>query len=326
MSLNQERGVMTTELQGEVYMPTIVAVTDLGAGNTGKISAENLSKDEKETFVAQLALPEYNLPATKTFTCVDMRVLEEGDAIQPEENEADPQIAGSLALTETASDLMVTPHQTEPVSELVARNTRESISAGYTIRVHGDTGHKKAGCGAARLLADRSVLRKNAENADAVAPLVWGAAKAIELDKWVTEGDVGELIVTGKENADNDALFDVTPEQIIDIQTANGAEYEELAGEHFEGAIDLKITGGAFAKKRFMLAHPRPTGGHNGAFAAALVEYRDAVFDIVKMRGGTELDAAKRVLAGLLFNVGALKGLTAPETGKGETLPIVLVA
>lgn len=317
---------MSAEEEREVIMPSIVGVTDLGANNTGRISAADLTEEQKQLHIADLARPEYHLPSSKTSICVDQRTDVESGVINPEEHEADWQIAGSWAITGIATDLMVVKDQKLPISKLAEKNMREITAAGYEVIMHGDQRKGKAGCGANGLLCDGSVMRANAENADIVAPIVWTATKALGLDAWVKEDDILTFIVNGKDNVNNPLILDVSPIQLTDIMIKSGAWYEEYFGEHHEMAAVLKINDGAFAKKRFMLDHLRTDGGHNSAFGAALAEYKKAEFDKVRQHGGTDLEAAQHVVAGLLFNIGALKGLTAEETGLGETLPVVLIA
>jgi hypothetical protein len=314
-----------TSPQGDEYMPQVLLVADLGPHNTGAI-ANDLTPGEQAVFEADITKPEYYVKPTREFKCVDMRIPEGG--VQPEVDEAPSQIAGSLPVTETASDLMVAPKQEMHVLKLAEKNTTEEIEAGFGITIHQDEHKGKAGCGAIAKLADRSVLRANAENADIVAPLVWTAAsQVLKLDTWLNEDDITALIVNGKNNADNDEIWTgVTPDTLSDAMVAAGANRETLVKDHHEQATLLLAEDKAFARNKFMADHPRADGDYNAAFVATLVSYKNATFELSKNRGETERDAALRVAAGLLFNVGALKALKVPDAEQAKAPKLMVIA
>lgn len=295
-------------------------VTDLGVHNHGAIAA-NLQGDRREQFIEDVQDPRYEKLATDEVVCFDGRE-DEAEATSPE-GYAAWQIAGSRPITDTAVDMMVAPHQTQPQSVLIAKNTREAIAAGNKVKVHGDDHKGKAGCGAN--VNDRQVLRSNGENLDIVAPTVWALSQRLGLDAHMTQDDVVCLITTGAENAENDNLFDVTPEQKIDIVIANDGEYQVLKGKHRERIAVIKTTEKVFDKDGFMQDHPADDGELDSVFGVALGMYKKKIFEEVLARGGDEREAALRVAAAIAFNVGVAKELTAEEDGNGESLPVVVL-
>lgn len=304
-------------------MPSVVVVTDLGEHNRGKISAERLQGEDRERFIGDVGKPEYHMLPTNRIVCVDMRVPEGGRDVP--EGYADPQIAGGPAITETAVDMMVVEDQTMPESQLVGKNTREVKQAGYRVVAHGDSHKKKAGCGANA--NDRETLRDNAKNIDIIAPKAWFVSQQLGLEGLITEDDIVHLITNGGNNAEKDALFDVTPEQKVHIiiDPENGGEYEELQHDHHEHAIAAEVGDMVFDQEGFMHDHVTPDGIELGAFAAAFGAYRDMEFKKTRMLGGNERDAALRMAAAVIFNLGLPKELIAEETGKQETLPVVVL-
>jgi hypothetical protein len=306
---------------GERNMPSVLVVTDLGKHNLGTISAERLQGEEREQFVGDVGKPEYQKLPTNRFVCVDMRLPEGGR--QTPEGYADPQIAGGPAITETAVDMMFDEDQKAPVSQLVAKNTREVRTAGYRVAVHGDAKKKKAGCGANG--HDRETLQHNAENVDIIGPKAWYVSQQMGLDAHINENDIVWLITNGGRNAQKDELFDVTPEQKVDIIIKNGGEYEELQHEHLEHAIAAEVGDKVFDQEGFMHDHVTADGLELGAFAAAFGAYKEMVFKKTQMLGGSERDAALRMAAAVIFNLGLPKELIAEETDKQETLPVVVL-
>lgn len=304
-------------------MPGVLAVTNLGTHNRGTISAEGLTGDAREEFLNDISKPEHHKVATIRFVCVDMR-LPEGGCDVPE-GYADPQIAGGAAITETAVDMMFEADQQLPVSKLVVKNTRQVLNAGYRVVVHGDTHKQKGGCGANA--NDRETLKDNAKNIDIIAPKTWYVCQQLGLDAYIDENDIVRLITNGAHNAAKDELFDVTPEEKVDLITApeNGGEYEELLGEHHEHAIVAEVGDKVFDQEGFMHDHVSADGTELGIFAAAFGAYMQMEFTKTHKLKGNDRDAALRTAAAVAFNLGLPKELIAEETGKQETLPVVVL-
>lgn len=135
------------------------------------------------------------------------------------------------------------------------------------------------------------------------------------------------MVLTGKQNADNDALWDIDPEQHADTAIQAGARYEELIEEHDEKLINVDLSEYAFDEEAFMRDHPNPhkPGSSYEAFVASVGYYKVVAFEDARAKGLTERDAALRVLGFVLFNVGVPKELTAEEQGNGEALPVVIL-
>jgi len=287
-------------------MPTVLAVTDLGGNNKGRIGAGDLNPDEKQRIVEDVANPEYHRRPTNRVRCVDMRIPEGG--FQHPEGHADIQVAGGPPIFGAAVDMMVV-EQTSPLSALVVKNTREALAADVTPIVHDD-------CGANKNL--RATLRSNAENIDIVAPKAWAFSKELGLQQWIDEDDVTQLIVTGNKSANDDSLWDITPDEATDISEQNGAIRHRLQGKHNEKAVVIELSGGTFAQEEFMRDHPRPDGESNGVFVASLRAYMPKEFEKVRSQGGTDRDAALRMAGVILFNIGVPKEI-------GDDLPVIVL-
>lgn len=307
-------------------MPSVLVVTDLGEHNRGTISAERLQGEAREQFIGDVGKPEYHKLPTKRFVCVDMRLPEGGRDVP--EGYADPQIAGGPAITETAIDMMVEPDQQLPQSQLIVKNTSQVLGAGYRVVMHGDSHKHKNGCGAN--VNDRETLQDNGKNVDIIAPKAWLLSQELGLDEYINEDDIVDLIANGSHNAKNDELFDVTPEQKVDLVTSTSVgdkhgEYEELQDHHNEHLIAAEVGDMVFDQEGFMHDHVAPDGVELGAFAVAFGAYRDMEFDKTRQLGGDEREAALRTAAAIIFNLGLPKELIAEETNKGETLPVVVL-
>lgn len=302
-------------------MNRTIAITDLGRGNKGSISASDLSIDEKRRVIEDVARPIYGKQATKRFRCVDGRTPEEGTKTSA--GMADPQEAGGAAISETAADLM----QSKPakLTDLVVKNIQANQLNGFKVVLHGDDKHGKSGCGANKHL--RAILRSNAENEAVITPMAWTLCQQLSLDKFVTQDDIKTSILTGRQNANNDALWDATPEQIVDLAMSHGADYEELIEEHMERLIVVDISEGAFDEEQFMKDHVRPDGKPIEAFVASLGAIKAKLFTIARATGQSEASAARKMLGVILFNIGVPKELTAAVTTDDPhaALPVVIL-
>lgn len=323
--------LVDTESHGVEQMPTdaTLTVVSLGEGNIGSIGAKEIPPSYRATIIKDAGSSEYRRPASNRFKRVDGRTPEGGFGYS--EGTADPQVAGSEPISGSAADMSVAKNP-ERLSVLVAKNTKETIAAGYEVIVHGDDHKEEGGCGAA--VNERSVLRANAQNVDIVAPLTWSVAGLLKLDDVLSQDDVVEFITTGGENAEKDELWDATPEESIAIAIENGASYQRLVGPHKEGAIKVDVEEGkAHDEETFKKDHVLDDGTIIEIFAATFGEYKKMVFEKYDQNGGTKRDAALHVAAAVAFNVGVCKHLTAkeeePETvaaGRpGTSLKIVVV-
>jgi hypothetical protein len=312
-----------TYKQETLTMPEILAVTDLGKNNKGTISAADVDSVALQSLINDLARPEYRKKPTNRFRCVDGRLPEGG--LQPESDEADPQGAGGEPVFEPIIDFMIETENDEKLSSKVVRHTKRAKGHGRPVVMHGDNRKGKGGCGANA--KKREVLLMNAENADIIAPKAWSVSEAAGISHLLVQDDVIKLILTGKENAERDELWDITPEQHVDIAVENGAEYEELIEEHAEKVINVDVSEYAFDEESYMRDHPNPNkpGSSYEAFVASVGVYKKIAFEDAAKEGKTDRDAALRVLGFILFNIGVPKELTAEEQGNGEALPVVIV-
>lgn len=287
--------------------PQLIAVTDLGPNNLGKINCAELSSEQRQSEIDRVCAAEAHRKPTNRFRCVDGRRPAEG--INAPEGYTDPQIAGGVAITETAADMMVETRQHLSKGGLIALNTREAISDGLEVVVHGDTHNGKAGCGANVLI--QPTLAYNADNAEVIVPTAWYLGEQLGLDKLLREQDISWLIDNGRRNANIDSLWDVTPDETVDIALNNGAQYEELVKDHNEKAIVVETSGSATDAP--------------DAFVASLGAYKEKLFERKQEKGKDERETALRMMAVILFNVGVPKQLTAEEKGHGEALPVVIL-
>jgi hypothetical protein len=302
-------------------MPNIIAITDLGSGNKGQIAASDLTSEQRNQLVADISNAKYIRKTTRKFRCVDGRTPEDG--LKAPDGMADPQEAGGAAISEAAADLM-TSHP-ESVSQLVTENVKANIDNGFSVVVHGDDKHGKEGCGANKHL--RAILRSNAENTEVVTDIAWTLCQALGLEAHVSKDDIRNLIATGKQNADTEALWDATPEEITDLAIKHGAMYEELIEDHMERAIVVDIGEEAFDEEQFMKDHIRPDGKPIEVFVASLGAIKAKLFEIARSVGQSEKTAARKMMGVVLFNIGVPKELTAENTSSDPdaALPVIVL-
>lgn len=294
-----------------------LTVIDLGPNNTGTFGPDDLNPALKQQVIQDLAKPEYSKPASNTWICVDGRssAREIARAQPGAVHEADNQIAGSKPISETAADMMTEPSEQRPVSVGLAENTKAAVANGDVIIVHGDDHNHENGCAANRFM--RPVLLFSAENADVIAPKVWAVAEAMGLDKFVTKDDVTQSILNGKQAADKEELWDVTPKEAVEIMVANGAEYEEYQGPHFEATERISLVEDeAFDKTGYAIDHSTPDRPIQ-AFAASVGKYVKDTFERAEKSGQSEREAALKSLRVAIYNVGLSKMLITELTQIG---------
>ena len=291
------------------HEPQLLLLTSLGEHNQGTIGPKGTAEEAQafsEYMAREAARPEYSKPPTNRWVCVDGRVS--AAKMQEIDNEkADPQTAGGLPLTELSVEFML-DKAPAPVSVTLAQTTQKTISNGRKAVIHGDTHAHKAGCGCNAKQDD--ILKLNAANIDIVTPIAWDFAKHFEIDKHMAIEDITDMIVTGGNNASNAALWDVTPEQKVDIVLANGGEYEELIEEHTESTTRVDASENAFDEAAFIRDHTDEAGVALRAFGASFGLLKKYYFDQVE-EGGTSLhDASLRTMAAWLHNLGTAKQLS----------------
>jgi hypothetical protein len=299
---------------GEQVMPTLtVDLIHLGPNNVGALGPAGVGEEQMRKVVSALVAPEYSLPASNRWICIDGRCSPTEISQIDTKNDADPQTAGSITITDTAVSYMDDPSTHRPRSQVTAESTRSAIEDGQEVVMHGDDQNGKGGCKANALLRD--VLLYTHDNVDILAPRLWRACQAMGLDKWITQEDIVVSAKNGKIAADNEELWDCTPEEVVDIAVANGAEYEELQGEHGEVMAREDYTEGAFNKPRFNRDHAgdRPLQ----VFSASVGKYRSESFRRAGLNDQTEREAALRTMRAKLFNRAAKKMLLSEDAQTG---------
>ncbi len=314
MVTGEHMGGSFIELEGEMKPDLRVDITDLGPGNIGAFGPAGLDELERQRIVHSLGRSEFSLPASNTWICVDGRTCDEEVSQVGLSEFANPQIGGSLPVSETAADFMRDPSLQEALSARISKNTQAAIADGLRIILHGDEHTGKKGCAANAKLRD--VLRFNAENADIVAPQVWVICKALGLDAWLNQDDILVAILNGKTAADNDALWDITPEEVVDVAVANGAEYQTLRGPHQEVTERVDLTDGAFDKVSF-IKEQSTSERIIQAFSASFGKYKQEAFRRARLHGKTDREAALQTMKVKLFNVGLTKMLKTDEMEVG---------
>ena len=321
-----ESGLMLGEnelMHEQVRPPQLVAVTDLGSGNRGSISAADITGETRDAFIADLCKPEFWRRTGSTFRCVDGRLPEDG-LPHDKPDETYPQGAGGEAVFMPMISYMMQHSATLPLSQEVVSVVESAHENGRKVIIHGDSHKGKTGCLAN--LRKREILLENAAHVDVVAPRAWFVAQHAGLDAYLTETDVFEMIEIGAENARNDALWDLTPEEYVDAAVAAGAEYEVLEDDHNEKAVLVDLSEEAtLDEELFMAAHRLDDGTPLEAFVASVGEFKKQAFEEAKRNGQNEEFAARQVLGFIIFNFGVPKEACAEEKGNGESLPVVIV-
>jgi len=270
-------------------------IIDLGPNNQGAFGPT--AETDTQNLYADAARAEYHLPASDTWICVDGR----GDEDSPIAAEVDPQIPGSLPVTNTAADFMDSRKVgAVRLSESVAVNTRRAVAHGKEVVVHGDQAHGKDGCAANAKM--RNTLAYGAANADVVAPTVWSVSQAFGLDRWITQDDVTESITAGGQAAESDTMWDATPAEVVDIAVQNGAQYQALPGAHNERLAGLEMDETtAFDNRKFAQDHHVASGEEEQAFGVALAKYVHETFAERVADGYSPRDAALQAMRGAAY-------------------------
>ncbi len=304
--------------------PEILAVTDLGAGNIGAISAAGLVGQEREQLIQDVGKAKYHLPPTNRFRCVDGRTVEGGLITLP--GHADPQLAAGLGMSETASGMLVVEKQVKPISELLAANTRLAIINGVIVVVHGDDVHGLEGCGGNAKMHDAIGLAAEVGNHDILADKAWTLARGLKLYRLgVVKDDIHEQLRNADRNANDDSLWDTTASENIEISLTAGAEYEEVIDEHSEVVVVPGVSETAFDEESFMRDHPGPDGTSREAFVASLGAYTRWKLEVARNQRLNMRQTALGIMGVVIYNLAVPKVLTAEEQGNGEALPVVVI-
>ena len=293
-----------------------VNVTTLGPGNIGSFGPEGrIEPEESRYLLHSLTSETYSVPATNNWICIDGRCSSaELERAQSDEQAANPQIAGSLSTTETAVSLMAGLDNHRPVSVLFAHATRDAIRHGQVVTMHGDDVKGKSGCAATGKLRD--ILLFAGENMDVLLPPIWDICCQMGLKKMLNKEDLVGSVMNGKAAALNPKLWDVTPEECLEIAISNGVRYEAYQGVHCEVVDREDLTDRAFAKARFLLDHA--TGNRIiSVFSTSIGCYKEFADERVRVQHQPQRKASLDVMRALIFNRAARKMLTTERTEVG---------
>lgn len=305
-----------------VPKPEIIAVTDLGTGNKGSISAARIANEDRDRLIARVADPTYRKPSSGVFRCVDGRLPENG-IVRDDEGYGDAQGPGGEAIFQPMIDFMVTENPSFGLREAVVSNVVFARSHDRKVIVHGDTHKGVEGCGANQV--KRDVLVQNLENADVIVPKIAEFTQLLEISNMVNEADIRSIIQTGAANAKNDRLWDITPAELIQLAIEHGATYETLIDDHLEAIIIADLSEYSFDEEAFMSDNVDTNGDPIEAFVASFGAYKQQAFADAAQRGYSDYIAARRVVGFIAFSIGVPKALTAEERGNGEALPVVVI-
>lgn len=263
-----------------------LALNDLGEGNCGNFGP---SSDEELAAVKQCNKNKYVGKETPDSHCMDDRF--EGYACQ---------LPGNRAITEIAGDYMNPTVEARPLSELVATKVSELVEKQRVPYFHGDEHKGKAGCAANANL--RAVLAYNDEYSELVASLAYTRLRMNGIDSLEHE-DIISAIKAGAERAADDSLWDVTPEQVVDIAEQCGAEVEIFKGDHNVAGSREDISKNTFNNGLFRNEHNSDDGKSLGLLSITYGAY----INQLKEDGFSKAEIADKMMHACLFTVGILK-------------------
>lgn len=312
-----EFGVRRSE-GNEAMAGVDIETISLGANNSGSFGPGTLDETQRADIATANASGEYIKPASQRWICIDGRLLQaEWQNPVQEANEADPQIAGGIVITDTAAELLTNP-SAKPLSETITLMTAAAIRDGLTVTVHGDDGNGKGGCAANAKL--RPILQYMGEQSPVMVPLTWsvlekmvlaGTLRREELEL-IQEQDVELQAKQADVVAADDEMWDATPAEVVDRMVAHGAQYLSFAHDHAERNDLLLLRPGAFDKARFVR-----TLSEQGAvieqFAVSFGEYARETVRRGRLHGESDREVMLKISAALLYNLAALKALASPD-------------
>lgn len=264
----------------------IITITDLGEGNGGSFGPNS---EQEADAINDCAASEYVKPPTPDSHCMDDRF--ERYALQ---------LPGNRAITEIAGDYMDENTDAQPLSRTTARKVHELVAMGRVPFFHGDEAKGKAGCAANANL--RAVLAYNGEHVESVTTRVYDRLRLLGFDE-IGHEEIETAIRAGAERAAENSLWDARPEEVVDIAIKNGAEYEELRGDHATAGSREDISANTFDNGAYRHQHQTDEGGPLGLFSITYGAYVKQLEE----DGFTKDDVAKKLMHACLFTVGILK-------------------
>lgn len=266
----------------EAVVAEIIAEGTLGPHNLGDIGP---SSEQEALNIRDCADSEYLTAPVSESHCMDDRVEALG-----------VQLAGNRAVTEIAGDYMNPASEELPLSQRLARKSKELELMGRPAYFH-------KGCAALLALTQRDALRYNAQNADMGARLSMDRLRLVGIDS-ITLDDLKLAIQTGGTAAANENLWDCSREQAVEIACQNGAAYEEFEqpGHAAAGAAWL-VTEQIFDNGAFRRDHQTDDGTPQGVLVLSLGGYKKQLEE-----DGFSADiVAQKLMHATLYAVGVLK-------------------
>ena len=325
VALNADEAARMQDLEP----PVAPAVINFGPDNIGAFGPDETT--DLKTLQHDAIGPEYRKPHSGGWICVDGRGPEGEAGVDSEE--LDAQIPGSKPIADTAADMQSPKAVKLRLSERIAANTTNDVQRGREITVHGDDHAGKAGCAANTKM--RLTLKYNGEKVDLVVPTAWELTKMFGLDQppfGVKREDLVEAVIAGAKNAADAEVWDVTPEEVVDIAVRNGAQYKPVKGHHTERFSGVTLDEDEIFDNRMFArqhSHENSKGEviEDEAFAAAIGTYVHTVVPERVAAGDTPHEAALHVAGVFLFTVGLHKVIGNEDLSGlalGEAHPVVL--
>lgn len=287
---------------------------DLGPNTIGTFGpAPGLPSEMLDKARSNIGSHEYSRTPSNRWICVDGRLTEAQweDFGENEYGEADPAIPGGIVVSETGDVYMQEPDAHKPRSVVTAEVTLQAVADDVNVVIHGDNTKGKEGCKANSDL--RGGLSFAAQNSDIVVPLAWTILGALDVQKHINQDEIARAIINGDQAAQNDSIWDVTASEVVDIAVANGAEYEELVGEHVEAFERADVTPNAFAKTEF--AHHHSSDEHMvNVLSASLGAYAAECYRRAEINGENSRDAAMKIMRVTTLSVAMSKMLMHEDT------------
>lgn len=261
----------------------IIAEGTLGRRNIGFIGPNS----EREAYHAKdLGNEEYKSRSDIESHCMDDRIESLGI-----------QLAGNRAVTEAAASYMEPSCEAVPLSRQIERSVHELLAMGRTPNFH-------EGCAAIAVLAGGQALRYMSDQAN--REMVMGLADArlrlLGIDT-ISPNDYEIAFDAAAENLSKDALWDVTPEQIMEIAKQSGAGFDLTGSEHSAVGARWDVSEYTFDNAAFRRDHQSDEGRPMGALSVTLGAYKKQLEE----DGFYSEDVVQKMFRATLYAVAVLK-------------------
>lgn len=258
----------------------ILGLGDMGPGNQGEFGPSSAAESE---FINDVQEEKYWGPRQEKSACMDDRL--EGLRLH---------LAGNRAITEAATQYLDRRAEVLPVSKNMARTVNQ-LAVMDRVPVF----HKKC----AALASIRQALDYAGQREGAVIGEVWKKLDRLGATEFITMQQLSNAINTGRQNSQDESIWDSTPDQLMEIAKNNGAEIEETPGSHkVAGNLDNMSSLG-FNNGKFRGEHTADNGQPMGMLTIDWSGYRDQL----KEDGFTDPDAARQLMRSGIFIVSVQK-------------------